>query len=978
MQFLNSTMLLGILGIGVPIIVHLVRRQETSRLKWAATRFLKAGVEQDRRRHRLENALLLVLRCLVVTLVALALARPAIISSNQPAAGNPAVADGPPTSNLSLRTIEQLRVLLVDGDVSPQDLRGATFFLHHALQPVPASERDRYFIKTRTVTPAELPSVKLNDFDAIMLADVSEFSDSTAIALQQYVHYGGALVIFPGPHTNHSFYNEQLFRHQALLPAELGEPHSDKFLRVQPPPYNHPITSLWNDSGAGDLTSARFYRVFPLESRVGERKDPPEVVLRFEDGSPAMMAGRLGNGNVVLFASTADTAWNDLPTRPVFVPLIHRILAAVSLHPPAPQSNPIDHLTNTSKELAVPFAAAAFLVAVAETILARTFSRSARLDLSRQRRRWLLFLRLLAFACMLPLLLQPSFMRTWKQRVTPRLDLLIDTSTSMTAREAGKTRIDRVKSLLNDLLHGLNADYKVEPYVFGQHVSELPRDQGDHWIDHIEATSPATAIGDSVEELLDRERGQTTAGIILFTDGRNNSGASLRETAAVAHEQNVPLYICGVGSISPPDVTIADVSATELAFVQDDVPVSVHLHSTGMEGRSATLTLKVGDETVDHAVVTFGSNGENTATLMFHAKAAGSFDLRASIEPFPDEATDKNNQHSKQIYVTDRKVKVLLVDGLPRWSFQSWQSVLAGDPRVELNCLLLDGESDIVTDEHSVFLSQFPTQLSAYDLIVFGDVNPKELTSSQLDSMTRFVSELGGGFVMIAGQHYSPRAYQRTALEKLLPVEAESGEADPSAAIERIAFTDEARSGSLLQMPDSMLADASALSTLQWLAMSTVIKPGAKALATASNTPLMVVQQYGRGRTLYVATDELWRWTKDLGGHGYAVFLEQIVQSLSLPRLLPSAQSSLTDSTLTREFEDVSMDEPSLREMAQISGGGFFNESELDELVRILHAHPEEGRFSRKIALWSAPLYFILLMSILTTEWTLRRLSQLK
>jgi uncharacterized membrane protein len=363
---------------------------------------------------------------------------------------------------------------------------------------------------------------------------------------------------------------------------------------------------------------------------------------------------------------------------------------------------------------------------------------------------------------------------------------------------------------------------------------------------------------------------------------------------------------------------------------------------------------------------------------MFHANAAGSFDLRASIEPFPDEATDKNNQRSKKIYVTDRKVKVLLVDGLPRWSFQSWQSVLAGDPRVELNCLLLDGESDIVTDEHSVFLSQFPAQLSAYDLIVFGDVNPKELTAAQLDAMARFVSESGGGFVMIAGQHYSPRAYRRTALGKLLPVEAGSDEADPPAANERIAFTDEARSGSLMRVPDSMLAGASALAPLQWLATSTVIKPGAKVLATASNAPLMVVQQYGRGRTLYIATDELWRWTKDLGEHGYAAFLEQIVQSLSLPRLLPRAQSSTTDSTLTREFEDVSMDELSLREMARISGGEFFREDDLDKLVRVLEGHPEAGRSSRKIALWSAPLYFILLMSILTTEWTLRRLGQLK
>jgi hypothetical protein len=36
-----------------------------------------------------------------------------------------------------------------------------------------------------------------------------------------------------------------------------------------------------------------------------------------------------GLGRVVQFSSTADTAWNDLPVRPAFVPFIHRIVGAV-------------------------------------------------------------------------------------------------------------------------------------------------------------------------------------------------------------------------------------------------------------------------------------------------------------------------------------------------------------------------------------------------------------------------------------------------------------------------------------------------------------------------------------------------------------------------------------------------------------------------------------------------------------------------
>jgi hypothetical protein len=56
----------------------------------------------------------------------------------------------------------------------------------------------------------------------------------------------------------------------------------------------------------------------------------PRTVLRFQDGKPAMMERTWGAGRVVLFASTADTAWNDLGARPnVFIPLVHRTLGAL-------------------------------------------------------------------------------------------------------------------------------------------------------------------------------------------------------------------------------------------------------------------------------------------------------------------------------------------------------------------------------------------------------------------------------------------------------------------------------------------------------------------------------------------------------------------------------------------------------------------------------------------------------------------------
>ena len=80
MSFLNPILLAGLGAIAVPIIIHLLNRRKFQKVVWAAMRFVKASVEQNQRRMRVEDMILLALRCLLVMLLALALARPAILS----------------------------------------------------------------------------------------------------------------------------------------------------------------------------------------------------------------------------------------------------------------------------------------------------------------------------------------------------------------------------------------------------------------------------------------------------------------------------------------------------------------------------------------------------------------------------------------------------------------------------------------------------------------------------------------------------------------------------------------------------------------------------------------------------------------------------------------------------------------------------------------------------------------------------------
>ena len=81
MGFLNPLLLVGAAAVAVPIIIHLLNRRKFQRVVWGAMRFIKASVDQNQRRMKIEDLILLALRCLILILLALALSRPAMKSS---------------------------------------------------------------------------------------------------------------------------------------------------------------------------------------------------------------------------------------------------------------------------------------------------------------------------------------------------------------------------------------------------------------------------------------------------------------------------------------------------------------------------------------------------------------------------------------------------------------------------------------------------------------------------------------------------------------------------------------------------------------------------------------------------------------------------------------------------------------------------------------------------------------------------------
>jgi len=243
---------------------------------------------------------------------------------------------------LAVRAIKEVRVLLIDGEPGAEPRDSETFFLRHALVPVAPSEQPNYFVKVIRLGAPEFPGARLDDFDAVILANVTDFGDNVAKNLEAFVRRGGGLMIFSGGRVNPGFYNEQLAGKYRLLPATFGPARGNaeqdaEYFTLQDRDLEHPIVSIWNDPNAGTLSSVRFYRAHDLvpvaykKSQTNELEGAgaPQTVVKFSHGTPAIVEHTYGLGRVVMFASTADTAWNDLAVRPAFVPLAHRALGAM-------------------------------------------------------------------------------------------------------------------------------------------------------------------------------------------------------------------------------------------------------------------------------------------------------------------------------------------------------------------------------------------------------------------------------------------------------------------------------------------------------------------------------------------------------------------------------------------------------------------------------------------------------------------------
>ena len=199
---------------------------------------------------------------------------------------------------LAIKRPEPRKVLVV----SPDDKGRAPLYVSSALETLTT------LALTADVRTSPLGDPPLLDYSFLVVTDVGTLDAAQATAVEDYVEGGGRALLAAGPRSSGLTalpVTGQPLRTNPQMGAQAS-------LSVGEVDTTHPALR-----GVEELRSANFTRAVSVEPTEADR-----VVMRLADGTPLLLERSIGSGRVLLFTSSLDKEWNDLPLQPAFVPLM--------------------------------------------------------------------------------------------------------------------------------------------------------------------------------------------------------------------------------------------------------------------------------------------------------------------------------------------------------------------------------------------------------------------------------------------------------------------------------------------------------------------------------------------------------------------------------------------------------------------------------------------------------------------------------
>jgi uncharacterized membrane protein len=426
----------------------------------------------------------------------------------------------------------------------------------------------------------------------------------------------------------------------------------------------------------------------------------------------------------------------------------------------------------------------------------------------------------------------------------------------------------------------------------------------------------ATALHSALKNIADRYRGQPLAGILLLTDGNATDTAGTLDISSLP-----PIYpvVAGTDDV-PRDLSLQKVAVSQTAFEDAPVTIQADVSADGFRDDEIVAQLLDGTGKKIEEQKQRPDRSEQTLAFRFRLKPTerglNFYEVRTAARSDLNNPTNKNSEatvaNNTRAAVVDRGTgpyRILYVSGRPNWEFKFLNRALAEDDQIQLVALIRiarrerkfefmgrRGETSnplfrgfgqtnedmerydqpvlvrLNTRDEAELKGGFPKtaeELFQYQAIVLDDLESDFFTRDQMSLLQKFVSERGGGLLMLGGaESFREGKYARTPVGDMLPVYLDRNPAAKPTGAMKLSLTREGWLQPWIRLRDNESDERSRLNKMpgfEVLNEAASVKPGASVLASVAdaqghNFPALVAQRFGNGRSAALLIGDMWRW----------------------------------------------------------------------------------------------------------------------
>ena len=520
-------------------------------------------------------------------------------------------------------------------------------------------------------------------------------------------------------------------------------------------------------------------------------------------------------------------------------------------------------------------------------------------------RAWVIWgLETLLAAIVLVLLWQPAITVAELKRQQNIIAVLVDASRSMGITEDGSTRqAQAVAALQNGVLAGLNRSFQTRLY----RVDDVPARIDS--LKDLQPNAPSTRLSDSLKQLSEETSDLPIGAVVLLSDGDDNAGGISADTINALRARHIPVHTVGFGrERAVHDVELDDVAVAPRALAGSRLAAKITFHQRGYAGSKINLTVRdisTGQsKTLAARTITLGADGNlQTETLMFDIGGAGARTLQIAAALLTGEENTANNALTRVVNVSSEPRRILYIEGEPRWEYKFIRQTEEDDRMVQIVSMVRTSENKIyrqgIADpkELAAGFPSRPEDLFAYQGLIIGSVEAGYFNPTQQELIREFVDRRGGGLLLLGGQFaMADGGWNASKLPDLFPttLPSQAGafhrEADPKNGL---THTTAELAPAGVDNIITRLVDDPAANAAKWKQLPYLMdyedpgtpKPGAAVLADmitpeGRKLPLLITENFGRGRTAIMATGGSWRWqmSSPLGDTAHDLFWQQLLR----------------------------------------------------------------------------------------------------